>query len=81
MSQLSINWAGIPLRCLNTMLGYTRGTGTETGLRVRAWLNDKIDPTKVKVSDAQMKSLKLQRLSICPNWSYTISPLLDSSDP
>jgi hypothetical protein len=81
LSQISINWAGKPLRSLNTMLGYIRGTVTETGLRVRAWLNDKIYPTKVKVSDAQIKSLNLERLPVCPNWSYTIRPLSDSSGP
>jgi len=81
LSQISRNWAGKPLRCLNTMLGYIRGTVTETGLRVRAWLNDKTYPTKVKVSDIQMKSLNLQRLSVCPNWSYAIRPLSDHSGP
>jgi hypothetical protein len=81
LSHISINWAGKPLRCLNTMLGYIRGTVTETGLRVRAWLNDKIYPTKVKVSNAQMKSLNLERLPTCPDWSYTIRPLLDRSGP
>ena len=33
---ISTNWAGKPLRCLGTMLGYIRGTRTETGLEVEA---------------------------------------------
>jgi hypothetical protein len=73
-SQISLNWAGQPLRSLDTMLNYIRGTRTATGLRVRAWLNPKTYPTKIKVSDAQMKSLNLQRLPTCPAWSYTIQP-------
>ena len=81
LSHISINWAGKPLRCLDTMLGYIRGTVTETGLRVRAWLNQKIYPTKVKVSNAQMKSLNLERLPTCPNWSYTIRALSGRSGP
>ena len=81
LSQISSNWAGKPLRSLHAMLGYIRGTATQTGLRVRAWLNDKIYPTKVKVSNAQMQSLNLQRLGVCPDWSYTIRPLPDSSGP
>jgi hypothetical protein len=81
LSQISINWAGKPLRSLNAMLGYIRGTVNKTGLRVRAWLNNKIYPTKVKAPNAQMKSLNLGRLPICPNWSYTIRPLSDSSGP
>ena len=81
LSHISINWAGKPLRSLDTMLGYIRGTITETGLRVRAWLNTKTYPTKVKVSDAQMKSLNLERLPTCPDWSYIIRPLPHSSGP
>jgi hypothetical protein len=77
-SQISINWAGKPLRSLSTMLGYIRGTATQTGLRVRAWLNEKIYPKKVKVSNAEMKSLNLERLPTCPNWSYIIQPQLHS---
>jgi len=81
LSHISINWAGKALRCLDTMLGDIRGTVTETGLRVRAWPNQKIGPTKVKVSNAQMKSLNLERLPTCPNWSYTIRPLSGRSGP
>jgi len=81
LSQISINWAGKPLRSLSAMLGYIRGTMTETGLRVRAWLNTRKYPTKMKISDAQMKSLNLQRLPTCPDWSYTIRPLSQRSGP
>ncbi len=77
-SQISINWAGQPLRSLGTMLACIRGTTTKTGLRVRAWLNEKIYPKKVKVTHAEMASINLKRLPICPNWSYTISPQLPS---
>ena len=81
LSQISRNWAGQPLRSLDTMLNYIRGTSTATGLRVRAWLNPKTYPTKVKVSDADMKSLHLQRLPTCPAWSYTIQPQLCPGGP
>jgi hypothetical protein len=81
LSQISINWAGKPLRSLSTMLAYIRGTMTETGLRVRAWLNTRKYPKRVKISDAQMNSLNLERLPICPNWSYTIRPLSQQSGP
>ena len=81
LSHISINWAGKPLRCLKSMLGYIRGTVTEAGLRVRAWLNEKVYPKKVKVSNAQMKSLNLKRLPTCPNWSYTIKPASDAGRP
>lgn len=73
-SFISINWAATPLRSTQTLLGCIRGTTTESGLRVRAWLNPGIYKTGLKVTDAQMKSLNLKRLSVCPDWSYTISP-------
>jgi len=73
-NQISINWAATPLRSLDTMLACIRGTTTDTGLRVKAWLNTDLYPTKVKISDAQIKSLGLHRLPTCPDWSYTITP-------
>jgi hypothetical protein len=80
-SQISRNWAGQPLRSLDTMLAYIRGTTTTTGLRVRAWLNRKTYPTKVKVPNALMKSLNLQRPPTCPAWNYTIQPQTLPSGP
>ena len=80
-SQISNNWTGKPLRSLQTMLGYIRGTVTESGLRVRAWLNTKTYPKKVKVSNTHMKSLHLERPHTCPAWNYTIRPLSHHSGP
>lgn len=37
-SHISTNWAGKPLSTLDLMLGYIRGTTTETGLTVEAFL-------------------------------------------
>jgi DDE family transposase len=39
-SFITINWAGKPLRTLETMLGYIRGTSTATGLTVKAFLQE-----------------------------------------
>ena len=38
-SCISINWAGKPLRTLETMLGYIRNTTTAAGLKVRCSTN------------------------------------------
>jgi Rhodopirellula transposase DDE domain len=77
-SQISINWAGKPLRTLLVMLALIRGVTTTTGLHVSAWLNPKTYEKKVKVSNAEMKALNLERLPICPKWSYIIRPQLPS---
>ena len=73
-SQISINWAGKPLRSVDTMLAYIRGTTTTTGLTVKASLLEGIYEKGQRVSDAEMKKLDLTRHAVCPNWNYTIRP-------
>ncbi len=73
-SYISTNWAGKPLRSLEIMLGYIRGTQTETGLKVKAALIPKKYTKGVKVTDQQMGGLHLRRHTTCPTWNYTISP-------
>ena len=71
---ISINWAGEPLRTLETMTGLIRGTTTATGLRVSATVDPAPYATKVRVSDAEMAALHLDRHRVCPQWNYTIRP-------
>ncbi len=78
---ISLNWAGHPLRTFETMLALLRGTVTETGLKVEAFLVDKVYVTGLKVADAVMKSLNLERHAVCPNWNYTIRPRVIGTAP
>jgi hypothetical protein len=80
-SHVSMNWAGVPLRSLDTMLACLRGTRTASGLQVDAWLMDKTYHTQVKVSNTEMKALNLQRHETCPNWNYTVRPHPTTSGP
>ena len=73
-SYISLNWAGKPLRSFEMMLAYIRGTTTETGLKVRAFLLDQVYQRGIKVSDREMRDLNLVRRSICPTWNYVIKP-------
>ena len=73
-SHISLNWAGKPLRSFETMLACIRGTTTEAGLRVRAWLLDRVYQRGIKVSNQEMKDLNLQRRAICPTSNYVIKP-------
>jgi Rhodopirellula transposase DDE domain len=75
-SQISINWAGKPLRTWETMLGLIRGTTTRTGLTVSAHLLEGIFETGKKVSDTVMKTLNMTRHALCPQWNYTMHPRL-----
>src|SRR4051794_31996904 len=58
---ISVNWSGKPLRCLGTLLGYIRGTVTETGLEVAAKLVQRTYLTKVKVTKQEMRGVRVVR--------------------
>jgi hypothetical protein len=73
-SQISRNWAGKPLRSLEIMLGYIRGTRTETGLAVTAHLDEGFYKKSVPYSPQDVDQLCLEAHDICPQWNYTISP-------
>lgn len=71
---ISINWAGVPLRTFEVMLSLIRGTTNKAGLKVEAFLVEKAYEKGCKVTDKVMKTLNIERHTICPNWNYTIRP-------
>jgi transposase len=73
-SEISKNWAGIPLRTPEIMLGYIRGTTTTTGLTVKAYLDEGAYRKGQKVTKEDTKRLHLTPHSHHPCWNYTISP-------
>jgi hypothetical protein len=73
-SFISLNWAGKPLRSLNRLTALIRGTTTHTGLTVKAAQLKGHYPTKVKVSDAEMATLKITPHKICPQSNYMLHP-------
>jgi len=73
-SFISMEWAGHPLRSIDLMLNYIRGTTTTTGLKVTAFTNFNTYQTGIKVSDAKFKQINIQRYKELPAWNYTISP-------
>jgi hypothetical protein len=62
---VSINWAGKPLRTSDAMLSCIRGTTTETGLKVKAFLLDQHYENGVKFSEHEKKALNLERHETC----------------
>jgi hypothetical protein len=73
-SQISINWAGKPLKTLPLMLGYIRGTTTTTGLEVEAVLDEDTYLKGQRVTGEEFSRLNLQAHSERPTLNYTISP-------
>ena len=49
-------------------------TMTKSGLKVRAKLDKRKYPLKVKVSDEDMKSLNIEPHPFHGEWNYTIKP-------
>jgi len=74
-SEISKNWAGKPLRTLEIMLGYIRGTTTMTGLTVRAHLDESTYRKGQKITMEDMKKVNLTPHSVHPHRNYTISPI------
>ena len=73
--EISKNWAGRPLDSYETILKYLRTTRTSTGLRVRAHLVRRTYKTGIKVTDAQMRELRITPNRAMPKWNYTIEPM------
>jgi hypothetical protein len=71
-SEISKNWAGRPLENHLTILNYLRTTATTTGLRVRAHLVRRHYKKGVKITDAQLRELKITADDDLPRWNYTI---------
>jgi len=73
-SQISRNWAAEPLINYDKILGLIRNTTTTTGLKVRAYLDTKEYPLKVKPTAQRLSELHITRHRILPKWNYTIAP-------
>src|SRR5262249_40129037 len=56
-SFISINWRGKPLRSFRTIVELIAGRTTDTGLEVRAELDENKYATKVKISKEDLKFL------------------------
>jgi len=76
---ISINWAGQPLRTFETMLACIRGTTTQSGLMVSAFLVEQVYTKGRKIAQDAMLNLNLERHVTCPNWNYTIRPRFNST--
>lgn len=73
-SFITQNWRGKPLRSHQAIVNLIASTTTRSGLVVKAALDTNHYDTKIKVSDAELASLKLQRHEFHGEWNYTISP-------
>lgn len=73
-SFISQNWRGKPLVSHEVIINLIAATTTATGLRVRCQLDSNQYPLGLKVSDAELAALRLQRDAFHGEWNYTLLP-------
>ena len=73
-SFISSNWRGQPLEDYETIVRLIASTTTAKGLKVVCRLDRRKYPTGRKVSDDEMKLVRVQRDPFHGEWNYTIKP-------
>jgi len=75
-SYISLNWKGIPLVDVETVVQLIGATTTKSGLKVKARKETKEYESGIKVSAKEIEELNLNRHKFHGEWNYTISPNL-----
>lgn len=73
-AQITSNWRGEPLTSHQVVVDLIGATTTETGLKVRAERDTATYPRGIKVSDAELAAVRLQRHHFHGDWNYTVRP-------
>ena len=73
-SFITQNWRGKPLVSHEVIVSLIAATSTESGLRVHAELDTAEYPKGIKVTDAELAKVKIQRHEFHGDWNYTILP-------
>jgi len=68
------NWRGRPLRTFETIVDLIASTRTDSGLRVHSRLDENSYPTGVKVTNAELRELSLEKNDFHGDWNYTLRP-------
>lgn len=68
------NWRGKPLVSHQAIVQLIGATTTQKGLEVRAELDTNSYPAGIKVSDAEMATLAIERHAFHGEWNYTLRP-------
>jgi transposase len=73
-SFISKNWRGHPLDSLATIINLISHTTTDSGLYVEASLDYATYEKGIKVTDAEIEELRLQRNKFHGEWNYSLLP-------
>ena len=72
--QITQNWRGKPLTSRLAVVELIAATTTKTGLTVRCELDPNSYPKGIKISDAEIDAIEIERNAFHPEWNYTIKP-------
>jgi hypothetical protein len=75
---ITANWHGMPLGSREVVISLIGDINTSAGLRIQAALDVGQYPTGLKVSNAEMKMLRIDRAPFHGEWNYTILPHHDA---
>jgi hypothetical protein len=76
--QISLAWRGRPLTSYDVIIDTIGAVTTRTGLTTRAVLDENTCPTRIQISDEQMKQIEdrcLTRDKFRGEWNYTLLPV------
>jgi hypothetical protein len=76
--QISLAWRGRPLTSYDVIIDTIGAVTTRTGLTTRAVLDENTYPTRIQISDEQMKDIEdrcLTRDKFRGEWNYTLLPV------
>lgn len=68
------NWRGVPLESHEVVVNLVSSTRTSEGLEVHCWLDEKDYQTGRKVTDQEMKTIRIKRNQFHGEWNYEIHP-------
>ena len=73
------NWRGRPLSSYGVIVNLIANTTTRTGLTIEAEIDTRNYPTGVKITEEQIRELKLTKHPFHgSDWNYTLEPRIDS---
>ena len=73
-SYITKNWRTKPLESLEVVVNLIANTTTQKGLKVKAQADKKKYEKELKISDVELRNIKLTKSSFRGEWNYTISP-------
>jgi hypothetical protein len=73
-SHISQNWRGRPLISIETIVNLIGSTRTRKGLKIKTAVDTNEYAKGVKIADAEMKSLDIERNAFHGEWNYIFHP-------